>query len=85
MMARVSGSRIRNVLPRPGTLSTSMVGPASVEVSHDGDPERAKRLFRHPPLGDLDGRLSLTSEPQGRTTVSLTIEQPERVAALEAP
>ena len=67
------------------TLSTSVVGPASVEVSHDGDPERAKRLFRQPPLGDLDGRLSLTSEPQGRTTVSLTIEQPERVAALEAP
>ena len=49
------------------------------------DPERAKRLFRQPPLGDLDGRLSLTSAPHGRTTVSLTIEQPERVAALEAP
>jgi signal transduction histidine kinase len=67
------------------SLSTSVAGPASVEVSHDGDPERAKRLFRRPALGDLDGRLSLTSEPQGRTTVSLTIEQPERVAALEAP
>jgi signal transduction histidine kinase len=67
------------------TLSTSVVGPASVEVSHDGDQERAERLFRRPTLGDLQGELSLTSEPSGRTTVSLTIEQPERVGVLEAP
>ncbi len=65
------------------TLQTSVVGPANVEVAHDGDPERAKRLFRRPPLGDLDGSLSVTSGPNGRTTVSLSIEQPDQVRALD--
>lgn len=63
------------------SLTTSVVGPACIDVSHDGDPVRAQRLFRYPTLGDLDGSLFLRCEPNGRTTVNLTIEQPAQVGA----
>ncbi len=58
------------------SLSTSVVGPACVDVSHDGDLRRARRSYRNTTLDDLDGTLVVRNEPNGRTTVNLTVEEP---------
>ncbi|MGL5928507.1 MAG: sensor histidine kinase, partial [Dermatophilaceae bacterium] len=79
--AQASGARNAWV-----SLSTSVAGPACVDVSHDGDPTKARKLFRNTSLGDLDGALFVSTEPNGRTTVNLTVEEPTTVGAnREAP
>ncbi|MGL4174623.1 MAG: sensor histidine kinase [Dermatophilaceae bacterium] len=74
--AQASGARNAWV-----SLSTSVAGPACVDVSHDGDPTKARKLFRNTSLGDLDGALFVSTEPNGRTTVNLTVEEPTTVGA----
>jgi signal transduction histidine kinase len=63
------------------TLTTSVAGPADLEVSHDGDPRAARRSFQDPALGGLDGRLHVSTEPNGRTTVNLSVQEPSAVGA----
>jgi signal transduction histidine kinase len=75
--AQASGARNAWV-----SLSTSVAGPARVDVSHDGDPARTRRQFRNTSLGDLDGSLFVRNEPNGRTTVNLTVEEPTVTGAL---
>lgn len=75
--AQASGARNAWV-----SLSTSVAGPACVDVSHDGDPAKARKVFRNTSLGDLDGTLFVRTEPNGRTTVNLTVEEPTTVGAL---
>jgi signal transduction histidine kinase len=66
------------------TLTTRSSGPATLEIAHDGSYERAERLFRQPQLGDLHGTVALTRDTQRRATVTLTVEQPERLTAHDA-
>lgn len=63
------------------TLTTSVAGPACLDVSHDGDPHTAKRSFKDPALAGLDATLFVHSEPNGRTTVNLTVQEPAAVGA----
>jgi signal transduction histidine kinase len=62
------------------TLTTSIVGPAVVDISHDGDPRTARRSFKDPALEGLDATLFARTEPNGRTTVNLTVQEPTPVA-----
>ncbi|WP_404352887.1 histidine kinase [Phycicoccus jejuensis] len=75
--AQASGARNAWV-----SLSTSVVGPAVVEVSHDGDPRRARRSYRNTTLDELTGTLVVRNEPNGRTTVNLTVEEPSPAGTL---
>ncbi|QIM21411.1 hypothetical protein G7075_10230 [Phycicoccus sp. HDW14] len=77
--AQASGARNAWV-----SLATSVVGPAVVDVSHDGDPRRARRSYRNTTLDELDGTLVVRNEPNGRTTVNLTVEEPSTAGALRA-
>lgn len=63
------------------TLTSSVVGPARVEVSHDGDARRSRRTFYHPSIKDLGGTLLVNNEEKGRLTVSLSVEEPAAVGA----
>lgn len=58
------------------TLTTSVAGPACLDVSHDGNPRTARRSFKDPALDGLDATLFVQSEPNGRTTVNLTVQEP---------
>ena len=58
------------------SLTTSVAGPANVDVSHDGDPRTRARTFRDPALEGLDATLFVRTEPNGRTTVNLTVQEP---------
>ena len=58
------------------TLTTSIVGPALVDISHDGDPSTARRSFKDPAIDGLDATLVVRAEPNGRTTVNLTVQEP---------
>ena len=60
-------------------LATSVAGPANVDVSHDGDPRTARRSFKDPALEGLDATLFVRTEPNGRTTVNLTVQEPAAV------
>ena len=62
-------------------LASSVVGPAKVDVSHDGDPKRARRTFRSPGLTTFGGTLTVRNESNGRLTVSLNIEEPVATAS----
>lgn len=75
--AQASGARNAWV-----SLSTSHAGPARVDVSHDGDARLAKRNFRDPGLDTLDATLFVRTEPNKRTTVNLTVQEPAPVGAL---
>jgi hypothetical protein len=77
--AQASGARNAWV-----TLTTSVVGPADLEVSHDGDPRTARRAFKDPALGGLDATLHVTTEPNGRTTVNLSVQEPASVGAFRS-
>ena len=66
------------------SLTTRSSGPAMLEISHDGSYERAERLFRQPRLEDLRGTVALTRDTQRRTTVTLTVERPERLTTHDA-
>ncbi|MGG5258044.1 sensor histidine kinase [Phycicoccus avicenniae] len=77
--AQASGARNAWV-----SLTTSVVGPAVVDVSHDGDTRRARRSYRNTTLDELDGTLVVRNEPNGRTTVNLTVEEPSTAGALRA-
>ncbi|HMM96961.1 MAG: hypothetical protein IE926_04120 [Micrococcales bacterium] len=77
--AQASGARNAWV-----SLASSVVGPAVVEVSHDGDPRRARRSYRNSTLDELGGTLVVRNEPNGRTTVNLTVEEPSAAGALSA-
>lgn len=74
--AQASGARNAWV-----TLATSVAGPANVDISHDGDPRLAKRTFRDPALDTLDATLFVRTEPNSRTTVNLTVQEPVPVGA----
>ncbi|HET7819915.1 MAG TPA: histidine kinase dimerization/phosphoacceptor domain-containing protein [Ornithinibacter sp.] len=63
------------------SLTTSVVGPACVDVSHDGDPRTSRRQFKDPALEGLDATLFVRTEPNGRTTVNLTVQEPTPVGA----
>ena len=63
------------------TLATSVAGPACVDVSHDGDARTARRSFKDPALDGLDATLFVRTEPNGRTTVNLTVQEPTPVGA----
>jgi signal transduction histidine kinase len=63
------------------SLTTSIVGPAVVDVSHDGDPRTSRRSFKDPALEGLDATLFVRTEPNGRTTVNLTVQEPTPVGA----
>ena len=63
------------------SLTTSVVGPAVVDVSHDGDPNTSRRAFKDPALEGLDATLFVRTEPNGRTTVNLTVQEPTPVGA----
>lgn len=78
--AQASGARNAWV-----SLATSHAGPARVDVSHDGDPRIAKRSFRDPGLDTLDASLFVRTEPNSRTTVNLTVQEPAPVGALREP
>ena len=67
------------------TLTTSVAGPADVEVSHDGHPARARRTYGDPGLDELDATLEVHEEPRGRTTVNLTIGVPVLPRPLPSP
>ncbi|MBR7743903.1 hypothetical protein KC207_11435 [Phycicoccus sp. BSK3Z-2] len=69
--AQASGARNASV-----SLASSVVGPMRVEVSHDGDPRLARRTFRSPALGEVGGTLAVNNAPNGRLTVSLSVEDP---------
>ncbi len=66
------------------TLTTSVTGPAHLEVSHDGDPRAARRSFKDPALGGLDATLHVGTEPNGRTTVNLSVQEPVSVGAFRS-
>ncbi len=74
--AQASGARNAWV-----SLATSVAGPANVDVSHDGDPRLAKRTFRDPALDTLDATLFVRTEPNSRTTVNLSVQEPAPVGA----
>ena len=61
------------------SLTTSIVGPAVVDISHDGDARRARRSFKDPAIDGLDATLVVHTEPNGRTTVNLTVQEPAPV------
>jgi signal transduction histidine kinase len=63
------------------SLTTSVAGPALVDVSHDGDPSTSRRSFKDPALEGLDATLFVRTETNGRTTVNLTVEEPTPVGA----
>ncbi len=77
--AQASGARNAWV-----TLTTSVAGPACVDVSHDGDPRTARQVFQDPALHGLDATLFVRSEPNGRTTVNLTVQEPAAVGAFRS-
>jgi signal transduction histidine kinase len=77
--AQASGARNAWV-----TLTTSVTGPAHLEVSHDGDPRAARRSFKDPALGGLDATLHVGTEPNGRTTVNLSVQEPASVGAFRS-
>ncbi|HSO63786.1 MAG TPA: histidine kinase [Ornithinibacter sp.] len=66
------------------TLATSVAGPACVDVAHDGDPRTARRSFKDPALEGLDATLFARTEPNGRTTVNLTVQEPAPVGAFRS-
>lgn len=74
--AQASGARNAWV-----SLSSSVVGPAKVDVSHDGDPKRARRTYHAPLMADFGGTLDVRNESNGRLTVSLNIQEPSAVGA----
>ena len=74
--AQASGARNAWV-----NLSVSIVGPARVEVSHDGDPKRARRTYSAPLMEEFRGTLTVRNESNGRLTVSLSVEEPSAVGA----
>lgn len=78
--AQASGARNAWV-----SLATSVAGPANVDVSHDGDPRLARRTFRDPALDTLDATLVVRTEPNSRTTVNLTVQEPTPVGAGRTP
>ena len=61
------------------SLTTSVAGPANVDVSHDGDPRTARRAFKDPALEGLDATLFVRTETNGRTTVNLSVQEPAPV------
>ncbi|GGL28750.1 hypothetical protein H9L10_02830 [Phycicoccus endophyticus] len=67
--AQASGARNASV-----SLTTAAAQPAVVEVSHDGDPRRARRSYRNTSLDELGGTLVVRNEPNGRTTVNLSVQ-----------
>ena len=77
--AQASGARNAWV-----SLSVSIVGPARVEVSHDGDPKRARRTYSAPLMEEFRGTLTVRNESNGRLTVSLSVEEPSAVGAARA-
>ena len=68
--AQTSGARNAWV-----TLTTSVVGPAKVDVTHDGNPRTARRNYRDPEVNGLDAKLEVLTDVGGRTTVTLTVEE----------
>jgi signal transduction histidine kinase len=74
--AQASGARNAWV-----SLTTSIVGPACLDVSHDGDPRMSRGAFKDPALEGLDATLFVRTEPNGRTTVNLTVQEPTAVGA----
>jgi signal transduction histidine kinase len=74
--AQASGARNAWV-----TLTASVVGPTSVEVSHDGDPKTARQAYRRPDVDGVEAQLEVRSDPAGRTTVTLSVEESAPVAA----
>ena len=66
------------------TLTTSIVGPACLDISHDGDPRTARRSFKDPALEGLDATLFVRTEPNGRTTVNLTVQESTAVVAFRS-
>ncbi len=74
--AQASGARNAWV-----TLTTSVVGPAKVDVTHDGNPRTARRTYRDPDIDGLDAHLQVLTDVGGRTTVTLTVEEATLVGA----
>jgi signal transduction histidine kinase len=74
--AQASGARNASV-----TLTTSIVGPAKVEITHDGNPRTARRTYRDPDVDGLDAYLVVQEDSGGRTTVTLTVEESSPVGA----
>ncbi|MGB7820094.1 MAG: histidine kinase [Ornithinibacter sp.] len=64
------------------TLSTSVGGPATVEISHDGSPARARTTFTDSALEGLRADLRIRTDRAGRTTVNLSVEEPRVTRAL---
>jgi len=52
-----------------------------VDVSQDGDAKASRREFKDPALEGLDATLFVRTEPNGRTTVNLTVQEPTPVGA----
>lgn len=78
VLADAQGAGARNAWV---TLSSSVVGPAKVMVSHDGDAKRARRTYHTSAIDDLGGTLAVRNESNGRLTVSLSIEEPGAVGS----
>lgn len=72
--AQASGARNAWV-----TLTASIVGPTSVEVSHDGNPRTARQAYRTPEVDGIEADLAVNSDTPGRTTVTLTVEESAQV------
>ena len=72
--AQASGARNASV-----TLTASIVGPTSVEVSHDGNPRTARQAYKTPAVDGVDADLAVQSDTRGRTTVTLTVEESAQV------
>ncbi len=72
--AQASGARNASV-----TLTASIVGPTSVEVSHDGNPRTARQAYKTPAVDGVDAHLAVQSDTRGRTTVTLTVEESAQV------
>ncbi len=64
------------------TLSTSATGPATVEISHDGSPARARTSFTDSALDGLSADLRISTDRAGRTTVNLSVEEPRAARAV---
>ncbi len=44
----------------------------------------ARRSFKDPALGGLDATLHVSTEPNGRTTVNLSVQEPASVGAFRS-
>jgi signal transduction histidine kinase len=82
VLADAQGSGARNAWV---TLTTSVVGPAKVDITHDGNPRTARRTYRDPDVNGLDAKLEVLTDVGGRTTVSLTVEESAPVGAAREP